>query len=128
MLLVVNAVEIVFKFRQLARAVEDLIAHQKRHIYELEAARVIKFDHIVDESHIQFRTQPADRGEAATAEFNAALEIKPSQRLAELEVLLGRKVKRARLKHLFDTDVFALVRADRHVVVDDIRHARGDRF
>ena len=128
MLLVVNAVEVVFKFRQLARAVEDLIAHQKRHIYELEAARVIKFDHVIDESHIQLCAQPADRGEAAAAELDAALEIKPSQRLAELKVLLGREVERARIKHLFDTDVFVLVRADRHVVVDDIRHARGDRF
>ena len=128
MLLVVNAVEVVFKFRQLTRAVEDLIAHQKRHIYELEAARVIKFDHVIDESHIQLCAKTSDRCEAAAAEFDAALEIKPSQRLAEIEVLLGREVERARLQNLFDTDVFVLVRTDRYVVVDDIRYARGDRF
>ena len=109
--------EVLAELGELAGAGERRLAHQhgRAHLEVAELA-CVSIEHEIGQGALEPRERPAQNHEAGARELGRALEIHQTERLADVEMLLGHEIEGGRLADFADFPVGALVLAHRHVV------------
>jgi hypothetical protein len=108
---------VVAKLRQLRGPEHRLVAHQQRRV-DLGVAVLagVQVEHEVGQRALQPCQRALQHHEARAGQLRRRLEVHQPERLADLEMLPGLEVERARAPQLAHLDVGGFVRPHRHVV------------
>ena len=122
-----TAEEVVGELGQLAGAVEGLgVDHEGREDFGVAVFAGVQVEHEADESALKTGSGAHVDGKARAAELGRPLQIENPQRLAQLPVRPGLKVKDRLFAPSFDGKIIGLGFTRRHFVAGKVGNTRQD--